>query len=246
MECILGAKKVIQQKALFLIFLSLEESGVGRGGGYDGIKSYFFRWSALSTSWSIWFLLRFWIHYLIPNILYWDFGSTIRSQISSNRDFGRWQISFTDIWDQIFDPKYPLLRFWINYSVTNILFWDLGASIRSQISSIEIWKQQFDHKYPLLRFGINYSIPNILYWDLGTTIRSQISFIEIWDQLFDPKYPLLRFGNNNSIPNILYWDLGSTIRSQISDTPGRARSKLITGTWKTSLLIFIFIKKILK
>ena len=180
MECILGAKKVIQQKALFLIFLSLEESGVGRGGGYDGIKSYFFRWSALSTSWSNWFLLRFWIHYLIPNILYWDFGSTIRSQIS-----------FFEIWEHLFDPKYPLLRFGNNNSITNILFWDLGSTIRSQISFIEIW-EQFDHKYPLLRFGINYSIPNILYWDLGTTIRSQISSIEIWDQLYDHKYQILR------------------------------------------------------
>ena len=154
MECILGAKKVIQQKALFLIFLSLEESGVGRGGGYDGIKSYFFRWSALSTSWSIWFLLRFWIRYLIPNILYWDFGSTIRSQISFFKILGasiRSQISSIEIWKQQFDHKYPLLRFGINYSIPNILYWDLGTTIRSQISSIEIWDQLYDHKYQILR-----------------------------------------------------------------------------------------------
>ena len=189
----------------FLIFLSLEESGVGRGGVYDGIKSYFFQ------------MVR--IKHPVANLV------------------------FIEIWDQLIDPKYPLLRLGNNFTITNILYSDFGSTIRSQISSIEIWEQPFDPKYPLSRFGNNYSIPNILYWDWGTTIRSQISFIEIWDQLFDPKYPLLRFGNNNSIPNILYWDLGSIIRSQISDTPGRARSKLITGTWKISLLIFIFIKK---
>ena len=213
-------KKVIQQKALFLIFLSLEESEVGRGGVYDGIKSYFFQMVRIKHPVANLVFIEIWDQLIDPKYPLLRFGTTLRSQISSFQ-----------ILDQLFDHKYPLLRFW---SMTNILYWYLGSNIRSQL---------FDHKYPLLRFGNNCSITNILYWDLGTTIRSQISSIEIWEQLFDPKYPLLRFGNNNSIPNILYWDLGSTIRSQISDTPGRARSKLITGTWKISLLIFIFIKK---
>ena len=200
-------KKVIQQKALFLIFLSLEESEVGRGGVYDGIKSYFFQMVRIKhlvvnlVFIEIWDqlidpkypLLRFGNNFTITNILYSDFGSTIRSQISSI--------------EILVDDKYPLLIFGIKYSIT---------TFRSQISSIEIWEQLFYHKYPLLRFGNNHSIPNILYRDLGTTIRSQISSIEIWEQQFDHKYPLLRFGINYSIPNILYWDLGTTIRSQIS------------------------------